>query len=164
LLEVVQPRPEIFILGIGSRTNKIPPETIQFIRKLKIGFEILPTTQACETFNFLLSDNRLVYAGFFPQHDLVDQNYGLRKAIAHSQLYEKDEEYIKLDMLKDTYDVMLKVHRERKLLRPYSPLAKQESPFKQDDGTNVQSLTGTSNAEKRPSMKKTDPQETNSQS
>ncbi|CAM4809949.1 unnamed protein product [Rotaria magnacalcarata] len=164
LLEVVQPRPEIFILGIGSRTNKIPPETIQFIRKLKIGFEILPTTQACETFNFLLSDNRLVYAGFFPQHDLVDQNYGLRKAIAHSQLYEKDEEYIKLDMLKDTYDVMLKVHRERKLLRPYSPLAKQESPFKQDDGTNVQSLTGTSNEEKRPSMKKTDPQETNSQS
>jgi hypothetical protein len=30
-------------LGIGSRKNKIPPETIQFIRSLKIGFEILPT-------------------------------------------------------------------------------------------------------------------------
>ncbi|CAF0734572.1 unnamed protein product [Rotaria sp. Silwood1] len=164
LLEVVQPRPEIFVLGIGSRTNKIPPETIQFIRSLKIGFEILPTTQACETFNFLLTDNRLVYAGFFPQKDLTDQNYGLRKAIAHSQLYEKDEEYIKKDLLKDTYDVMLKAHRERKLLRPYSPLSRRESSVKQDDDTNVQSLTGTSNMEKRPSIKNRDQPETNKQS
>ena len=36
---------EIFVLGIGSRTNKIPLETIQYIRSLKIGFEILPTVK-----------------------------------------------------------------------------------------------------------------------
>jgi hypothetical protein len=36
---------EIFVLGIGSRKNKILPETLQFIRKLKIGFEILPTVR-----------------------------------------------------------------------------------------------------------------------
>lgn len=51
---------------------------------------------------------------------------------------------------------MLEAHRERKLLRPYSPLAKQASPFKQDEDTDVQSLTGTSNMEKRPSMKQLD--------
>lgn len=71
-------------------------------------------------------------------------------------MYEKDEEYIRKDFLKDTYNVMLEAHRERKLLRPYSPLAKQASPFKQDEDTDVQSLTGTSNMEKRPSMKQLD--------
>ncbi|CAF0881601.1 unnamed protein product [Adineta steineri] len=154
LLEVVQPRPEIFVLGFGTRTNKIPPETIQYIRSLKIGYEILPTTQACETFNFLLTDNRLVYGGFFPEKNLADQNYGLRKAIAHSQLYEKDEEYVKTDMLRDTYDIMLKAHRERKLLRPYSPLDARQTNQERDDESNVQSLTGTSNMEKRPPVKK----------
>ncbi|UJR33810.1 hypothetical protein I4U23_021234 [Adineta vaga] len=156
VLEVVQPRPEIFILGIGSRQNKIPPKTLQFIRSLKIGFEILPTTQACETFNFLLSDNRLVYGGFLPQNDLVDQSYGLRKALAHSQLYEKDEEYIKTDMLRDHYDILLKAHRERKLLQPYSPLDKSRSTEQEANvnHTDIQSLTGTSEMEKRPPIKK----------
>ncbi len=109
--------------------------------------------------NFLLSDNRLVYAGLFPQDDLVDQNFGLRKSIAHSQLYEKDEEYIKTDFLKDTYDILIKAHHERRLSSPYSPLDTRQSTNKQEDDTHVQSLTGTSQTEKRPSIKKRlDPQ------
>lgn len=36
---------EIFVLGIGSHKNKIPPETIQYLRSLRIGFEILPTVK-----------------------------------------------------------------------------------------------------------------------
>ncbi len=76
-------------------------------------------------------------------------------------MYEKDEEYIRTDMLKDTYDIMLKAHRERKLLRPYSPLDTRQSADKQDDDTHVQSLTGTSNTEKRPSIKKRDPDNQN---
>lgn len=57
---------------------------------------------------------------------------------------------------------MLKAHRERKLLRPYSPLDRRESNSQQDDGNDVQSLTGTSNMEKRPSTKKRDePDKTN---
>jgi hypothetical protein len=95
----------------------------------------------------------------------VDQNYGLRKAIAHSQLYEKDEEYIKTDMLRDTYDVMIKAQRERKLLRPYSPLdARQTAPKKEEDDTHVQSLTGTSTTEKRPPIKKRNEERTDNQS
>ena len=110
-------------------------------------------TQACETYNFLLGDNRLVYAGFFPQNDLVDQNYGLRKAIAHSQLYEKDEEYMKTDMLNDTYEVLLKARREQKLIRSTSPLDIDRSGRERpNDESQVQSLTGTGSMEKRTSM------------
>jgi hypothetical protein len=56
-------------------------------------------------------------------------------------------------MLRDTYDIMIKAHYERKLLRPYSPLDTRQSTNKQDD-THVQSLTGTSQTEKRPSVQK----------
>lgn len=57
-------------------------------------------------------------------------------------------------MLRDTYDIMLKAHHERKLLRPYSPLDTRQSTNQRDDDTHVQSLTGTSATEKRPSIKK----------
>jgi hypothetical protein len=59
-------------------------------------------------------------------------------------------------MLRDTYDVMIKAHHERKLSRPYSPLNARQLINKQEDDTHVQSLTGTSNMEKRPSVKKRD--------
>ena len=74
-------------------------------------------------------------------------------------MYEKDEEYIKTDMLKDTYDVLIKAHHERKLLRPYSPLNARQSKNDQDDDTQVQSLTGTSRTERRPSLEKKRPDE-----
>ena len=106
----------------------------------------------------------MVYAGFFPQSDLVDQNFGLRKAIAHSQLYEKDEEYIKTDLLRDTYDVALKGYKERKLLRPYSPLSRQQSSTEQEDESQVQSLTGTNPLEKRATRIKPDEEKTDKQS
>ncbi len=42
-------------------------------------------------------------------------------------------------MLRDTYDVMIKAQRERKLLRPYSPLdARQTAPKKEEDDTHLQ--------------------------
>ena len=108
----------------------------------------------------MLTDNRLAYGGFFPQHNLTDDNYGLRKAIAHSQMYEKDEEYIKTDMLRDTYDIMIKAHHEKKLGRPYSPLEKKQLIEQQQDDTNVQSLTGTSSTEKRAARKQQDQKST----
>lgn len=68
-------------------------------------------------------------------------------------MYEKDEEYVKTDMLKDTYDILLKAKRERQLLKPYSPLSARQTTNAQNDDTQVQSLTGTSRIEKRPSIK-----------
>lgn len=67
-------------------------------------------------------------------------------------------------MLRDTYDVMIKAHRERKLLRPYSPLNARQSTQNQEDDTHVQSLTGTSNMEKRPSTRKRNEEQTDKQS
>jgi hypothetical protein len=67
-------------------------------------------------------------------------------------------------MLRDTYEIMLKAHRERKLLRPHSPLDIRQSDNKQDDDTHVQSLTGTSNTEKRTSMKNRDEERTDDKS
>lgn len=69
-------------------------------------------------------------------------------------MYEKDEEYLKTDQLKDTYDILIKDHHERKLLRPYSPLNNRQSANDKNDDTQVQSLTGTSRMEKRPSLER----------
>jgi hypothetical protein len=66
-------------------------------------------------------------------------------------------------MLRDTYDVLIKAHRERKLLRPYSPLDNRQVSNQQDDHTDVQSLTGTSNTEKRTPIKKRDKEQTDNQ-
>jgi hypothetical protein len=66
-------------------------------------------------------------------------------------------------MLRDTYDVMIKAYHERKLSRPYSPLDRRQLANKQDDDTHVKSLTGTSNTEKRPPIKKQDQERTDNQ-
>lgn len=85
---------------------------------------------------------------------MKDENYGLRKAIARSQLYEKDEEYIRTDMMKDVLNIEAKARQERKLLRPYSPLSRQQATNEDDENGQVRSLTGTGVAEKRPSLNK----------
>jgi hypothetical protein len=66
-------------------------------------------------------------------------------------------------MLRDTYDIMIKAHRERKLSSPYSPLDNRQLANKKDDDTHVKSLTGTSNMEKRPLIKKRDQEPTDNQ-
>lgn len=59
-------------------------------------------------------------------------------------------------MLRDTYDIMIKSHTERKLARPYSPLDRRQLTSKEYDDTHVKSLTGTSSAEKRQTIKTQD--------
>jgi hypothetical protein len=100
-----------------------------------------------------LSDNRLVYGGFYPQDDLKDQAYGIRKAIAQSQLYEKDEGYIKTGMMEDIVDTTLESRRQRTYIHSHSPLDRQQQSNSKsnDDDSQIKSLTGTSSAEKRAS-------------
>jgi hypothetical protein len=63
-------------------------------------------------------------------------------------------------MLRDTYDIMLKAYKERKLERPYSPLDNRRLANAKNDDTHVRSLTGTSNTEKRSPIKKRDQEQT----
>ena len=59
---------------------------------------------------------------------------------------------------------MLKAHRERKLLHPYSPLNRRRSPTEDDDDNHVQSLTGATTVDERPSIYKREREETNNPS
>ena len=109
-----------------------------------------------------MTDNRLVYGGFLPQNDLVDQNYGLRKALAQSQLYEKEDEFIQHELLQAMTITKLNEQNKKKSLRARSPLSlTQVDESDNDENTQVQSLTGTSSSEKRPENIKRNPNKVN---
>ncbi|CAF0975469.1 unnamed protein product [Didymodactylos carnosus] len=170
ILSVIEPKPDIFILGIGSPNNQLPKETIKYLKDLRIGFEILPTTQAVETYNFLLNDDRLVYGAFFPEKDIKDSMYGLRQAIAKSQYYESTEDYTKGESLSDSLRNVVETYRASKLGsdKKYiqSPLMGKNSTDENESQINisnseVKSLTGTSVKEKRATKKLTNNDEIN---
>lgn len=56
--------PEIIILG-HPNPGKLPPiDLVQQLSQLRIGLEIMNIGAACRTFNVLLSEDRVVVAGF----------------------------------------------------------------------------------------------------
>lgn len=62
--------PKIDVLVIGSGDNVITPKfsagIISFMRKYNINVELLPTEQACTTFNFLNGEGRIVGGALLP--------------------------------------------------------------------------------------------------
>lgn len=62
--------PKIDVLVIGSGDVKITPSIsrsiIGFMKKYNINVEVLPTEQACATFNFLNGEGRVVAAAMIP--------------------------------------------------------------------------------------------------
>eukprot|EP00466_Bigelowiella_natans_P020787 jgi/Bigna1/139677/aug1.51_g14385 len=57
---------EVLIIGTGKRTKMLPMETIQWLRKKRIGFEMVPSGTACATFNFMCEENREIAALILP--------------------------------------------------------------------------------------------------
>jgi len=53
----------IFILGTGQTQQFPKAEHFSSLIEKKIGFEIMNTASACQTYNILMSDNRKVAAG-----------------------------------------------------------------------------------------------------
>lgn len=65
---ILEPKIDILVIGAGDygNQNKIDPAVLVYLRSKKISIELLPTEQACSTFNFLNSENRYVAGAFIP--------------------------------------------------------------------------------------------------
>ncbi|KAK2718214.1 hypothetical protein QYM36_005511 [Artemia franciscana] len=63
---LLEPKLDILVIGVGNRGDKLSPQTVEYLRSKKLGFEILPSSQACSTFNFLNSEQRYVAAAIIP--------------------------------------------------------------------------------------------------
>ncbi|CAL1545159.1 unnamed protein product [Lymnaea stagnalis] len=68
LFTILEPKLDILLIGKGDWGAKVDSKIIQFLRSHKINVEILPTEQACSTFNFLNSERRVVAAALIPPH------------------------------------------------------------------------------------------------
>ncbi|KAF3856324.1 hypothetical protein F7725_017047 [Dissostichus mawsoni] len=66
LFHMLEPRIEILVLGTGSRTERIDPSVLALLKRKGIAVEVQDTANACATFNFLISERRVVAAGLIP--------------------------------------------------------------------------------------------------
>ncbi|NXR08792.1 NDUF3 factor, partial [Semnornis frantzii] len=66
LFWLLEPRIEILVLGTGDRVERLHPATLKQMRDCGIAVEVQDTPNACATFNFLTSENRMVAAGLIP--------------------------------------------------------------------------------------------------
>jgi len=66
LFGILAPKLDILVLGIGDFGNQVDASVIRFLREKKIGFEVLSTEHACQTFNFLSVEKRCVAAALIP--------------------------------------------------------------------------------------------------
>ncbi|XP_051549594.1 NADH dehydrogenase [ubiquinone] 1 alpha subcomplex assembly factor 3 [Myxocyprinus asiaticus] len=66
LFYLLEPRIEVLVLGTGSRTERLDPNVLAFLKKKGIAVEIQDTPNACATFNFLSSERRITAAGLIP--------------------------------------------------------------------------------------------------
>jgi len=66
LLEVVDPRPEILLMGTGKFLEPVPPTILNYLHNLGIQVDMMGTKNACSTFNVLLEEGRRVAAGLLP--------------------------------------------------------------------------------------------------
>jgi uncharacterized protein len=59
-------RPELVIVGTGSRLRFPSPALWQSLMEAGVGFEAMDTGAACRTFNVLASEGRAVLAALIP--------------------------------------------------------------------------------------------------
>lgn len=66
LFELLQPRPELLILGSGRTVQQISPEIRGYVKSLGIKLEAIPSRNAASTFNILSEEGRQVAAVLLP--------------------------------------------------------------------------------------------------
>uniref|UniRef100_A0ABM0GW72 NADH dehydrogenase [ubiquinone] 1 alpha subcomplex assembly factor 3 n=1 Tax=Saccoglossus kowalevskii TaxID=10224 RepID=A0ABM0GW72_SACKO len=60
LFHVIEPKIEVLVLGIGSKILRLDPKLHKFMRSKGIALEIQDTAHACATFNYLVSESRIL--------------------------------------------------------------------------------------------------------
>ncbi|XP_003441472.2 NADH dehydrogenase [ubiquinone] 1 alpha subcomplex assembly factor 3 [Oreochromis niloticus] len=66
LFHMLEPKIEILVLGTGARLERIDPSVLALLKRKGISVEVQDTPNACATFNFLMSERRIVAAGLIP--------------------------------------------------------------------------------------------------
>lgn len=92
LFSVVEPKLDILVLGVGDKVDNFNfyKKLLPFSKKFKIPFEILPTDQACATFNFLNSEGRYVAGAMIPPKSIqATDDDQLRSKLRYQNLYEE---------------------------------------------------------------------------
>lgn len=92
LFSILEPKPDVLVIGIGDKGSKIPLETIHFLRKKKINMEILATEHACTTFNFLSGEGRCAVGVMIPPSTILWTAFDIvNTKLRKKQLYEDDD-------------------------------------------------------------------------
>ncbi|KAJ9584826.1 hypothetical protein L9F63_020823, partial [Diploptera punctata] len=65
---LLEPKPDILVLGVGDATNstRLNKQVLSYMVKNRINIEVLPTEQACATFNFLNAERRHIAGALIP--------------------------------------------------------------------------------------------------
>ena len=58
--QMVELKPELILIGTGSRQRFPKPELLKSLISAKIGFEIMDSQAACRTYNILVGEGRQV--------------------------------------------------------------------------------------------------------
>ena len=58
--QIVDLKPELVLIGTGSRQRFPKPELLKALIEAKIGFEIMDSQAACRTYNILVGEGRQV--------------------------------------------------------------------------------------------------------
>ncbi|CDR37242.1 hypothetical protein NBRC10512_006911 [Rhodotorula toruloides] len=66
LFEVLNPRPEILLIGTGSSTLLAPQRVKRYLNGLGIQVDVLDSRNACSTYNLLQEEGRRVAAAIYP--------------------------------------------------------------------------------------------------
>uniref|UniRef100_A0A8C4NGD2 NADH dehydrogenase [ubiquinone] 1 alpha subcomplex assembly factor 3 n=1 Tax=Eptatretus burgeri TaxID=7764 RepID=A0A8C4NGD2_EPTBU len=66
--------PEMLLLGTGDCSQRLDSALLKFMKRKGIGVEVQGTPNACATFNFLMSDRRIVGAALIPPSKLPEDD------------------------------------------------------------------------------------------
>lgn len=92
-MAILEPKLDLVVLGIGDppKNLKVYQDLLPFSRKHKLTFEILPTEQACATFNFLSSEGRHVAGALIPPETITPTGDDLLQTkLRYQNLYETE--------------------------------------------------------------------------
>lgn len=94
LFTVLEPKLDIIVIGTGDRidTSSCYRKLLPFIHKHRLNLEVLPTEQACATFNFLNAEGRYVAGALIPPQTIESTDDDLlRTKLRYQKLYELND-------------------------------------------------------------------------
>ncbi|KAJ3414091.1 hypothetical protein HDV05_007125 [Chytridiales sp. JEL 0842] len=66
VFEVVEPKPEILVIGTGGRLHQLPPFLKKYLNNLGMQTEVMATRHAGQTYSILLSEGRHAAVALLP--------------------------------------------------------------------------------------------------